>query len=793
MSVSASVVEIARRHASLPVNRSYTALKQVLRDWLAYTYDTPLHKKPTHRAELHVHVYRHTHTQPTTTVATPPITTDAGHSGDAASAPPTLFDRWYGAMCGTVAGARDTNIEKAATAHDTEGESVSEYSYIKAVALDVWTALLPWETQMGLSGSDLTVEHSQRRLGTTVEATQSLHVCEATNDEPVVMDDPYGVVSAPSAFASLSPASAFSLAGNVSSNPPPCWPAAPAPAMLFLMSTHAVRAHRGLHFWSGGITSSLDVLFARTVLPSSISSSPSFAQLRRDDAVNRVRDNLADADVVAAYFPENDLHSAIASLRVQSCGHLDPYPRMTCSANASHAHPNHTNGNMCCHSISGLQDTVPLAASEMDKDLPHSAAGYVVETIRHVVRDAVQQALRESSYTFARRVATPSQTRRAVVMMDSEKDARIDLTLELSDALKAELEQKAQLAVRYVPLLEAAIEHHLKQRMECGVHESHHDERAAAGRYDGAGDRPISVVERDGDAERTRVWLSETEHVWMSRGELRERQAAAASSAGGGVHVDGMSDSDAYLHASAEQQRHGDPDEEDCVDQVRTSAGADNGDLHGSNDSVAVTTVVADLSAASLAREPPTGCAANSSTLFPSFVQPAQPHAVRAKRSIGLQSPMLASETEGRPHYLVPSFTQRHEAPVLQEHLCLSADKLARYSRARPDMPTEQPVDYELFDLCLRLGVGRDAVVAHYYQRMLRDWTRELVALRRSGVTKTTEEVSVDGGGASAETCGGIAREDVQRMLRLVQDSSLQVPEELCALVEAVAHRKGIV
>ncbi|CCD13684.1 hypothetical protein, unlikely [Trypanosoma congolense IL3000] len=110
-----SVFDIARSHITLPVSKDGSALRQVLRDWLSYSERVPLQKKPAFPAELSVTVY----------------------------------------------------APRGGTPH--EAQIARPLRYTRRVPLLLWTAVLPWEVQRGLSMSLLeppeqdTVEEGVRK------------------------------------------------------------------------------------------------------------------------------------------------------------------------------------------------------------------------------------------------------------------------------------------------------------------------------------------------------------------------------------------------------------------------------------------------------------------------------------------------------------------------------------------------------------------------------------------------------------------------------------------------------
>lgn len=247
-----------------------------------------------------------------------------------------------------------------------------------------------------------------------------------------------------------------------------------------------------------------------------------------------------------------------------------------------------------------------------------------------------------------------------------------------------------------------------------------------------------------------KVWLSEHEFRWMTPEELKQASEAE-------VATEHPAPKSSSMHA-----------DDDVFQESRKEAAAmtqrkDNG--------------VAVLGAGTEATLRDTAASAVAA-------QPARSEAVSAARSISLQSPILRDEEEGRPSYLAPSFVGRHEAPALQSSaVVLSADKLARYPRTYSHMQELPPVDYELYELCMRLGVGQQSVLYHYHERILHEWRRELHRLRQQQQPKTCGAPESPHVTAPSR----LAKEDVQRMVGLVRDRSLQLPSDMVSLVEAVA------
>lgn len=70
------------------------------------------------------------------------------------------------------------------------------------------------------------------------------------------------------------------------------------------MKVPTMKEH-GLHFWSGAITHSIDVLFAAALSETAINASYSFSQLRQQLAQSHVSNNDVDTRLLREYFPVN--------------------------------------------------------------------------------------------------------------------------------------------------------------------------------------------------------------------------------------------------------------------------------------------------------------------------------------------------------------------------------------------------------------------------------------------------------------------------------------------------------
>lgn len=228
------------------------------------------------------------------------------------------------------------------------------------------------------------------------------------------------------------------------------------------------------------------------------------------------------------------------------------------------------------------------------------------------------------------------------------------------------------------------------------------------------------------------------------------------------------------------------------------------------------------------------GCP-SSLTFLPEDVHLTHPSASTATTfSPSVASSVLQMEDEGRPSHRAPSFLHPLHPRVTDPALAsrrlaspYSAKKAALYPLTHP--PPSHPsllrprVDYELIALAFRLGLGLDSFFLYYYERLLRDWKRELVRLRQvhrrreketrspaprcrneekevppsavssSSLATSMARTTMDAGGEDLEEPSELHSQDIRLLLDLVKDPSLQFPEELGSLVEVVAEARGVV
>ncbi|CCW63934.1 unnamed protein product [Phytomonas sp. EM1] len=709
-----SCLEIARSHIRLPVNRDVNALKHVLRDWLRYTEQTPLQQKQAFPAALRIEVRR----------PQPPFA-DADLRGRIAETPLQKGLAAWRRQPGDPLFTDRVGLALGKDRRLKERESGKcPHVFVKNVPLELWTALLPWEVQRGLSGSVLEEEEGKgkgkaatpaREGSVGLETDPNRGSASPAKDEDEE-EDPYGVVSTPVRQGSLDARGPPENDDGGKSN-------AVRPGLLFVLDAKQTQQQGAVRFWSGGIIIPIDVLFFVATQPPAVAQSPSFRGLRREDVALKLKNNELARAVAEHFFPNDELRSGLTEFKLHTHGHLDPFPSDP---------PGVLEGNA----------RFDVGASFPPNAGPDQIPRFVLEAPRHLLRRSVQYALRESEKDYER-VHGPCV----------DADADLQLTLELSEGLKAHLMAKAQLHAQYVMPLVETIVYHLR-RLNRPLN-SDSDRVAVGEAADGGGNQT------GGDGARLQVWLSEKEQRWMTPRELAALQAEQTRKS---------------LETPWQAQRQ---DDADLFDPHDNEEPTDDDHAQLFQEEAAVS-VVADAT---------TGLGSNiaKSEADPALrVRPAQPGGTSASRSIGLYSPTLAEEDEGRPSYLAPSFFGRNDANVLREHaLVVNADKLARYPRTRSHLPRLPPIDYELFDLCVRLGVGHEVVMHYYYQRLLREWRQELLQLQNQGKNRAVE------GAANTTSSSRLHDDDVQRMVRLVRDSSLQVPDELRFLVEEVhQHRE---
>lgn len=749
-----SSVQIAKSHIRLPIRQDYQALKHVLRDWLTYTERAPLQQRETHPATLCIVVQR----------PAPALDQSATFSASPSPHPETLTSQlrtWIGA-------ATTHRTSSSSRRSSTELPHVHRYE----VPLELWTALLPWEVQRGLSMSELHLT-PPRPLG-ALSAAGELPLTEASppgqqsppenvagtivggdsvntpgsmelpsSPPPMALDaadeDPYGVVTRTAAAPVVPTAtdpSASSTAADTTRGA--------TPGMLFVLDATRTAAHGTgvISFWSGAILHPIDVLFMAPTQPTTLEYSTTFETLQAEQRRAQVEDNHRAPDVLTHFFPDDELHVPTTAFCVHSYGHLDPFPDTEPASPPSTAPATAAGSGGTTHSV---EARFPPGAP--NSHVPR----YVLETRRHVLQSGVQAALAQSLAAYSAQYGAA-----AAAALDASK-AEIGISLELSDALRADLMAKAQLCTQYVFTLEDSIAHHLRVmntaiQSRAAEEPLQQDVGVGHGYHDGAAG--------GGPTRRREVWLTETNRLYVTTAELAAYQAEV-----------GQKHQETPWEAARREEREwmdgaaADPAARVAEEEVAAAPAAWEGG-RGSLADVEATTAV-DGNVVGL----------------PDFVRPVVPNGVQANACISQRSLTLQEEMEGRPSSLAPSFTGRHEAGVLTRHApTLSATALARYPKTASHMPVLPPIDYELFDLCIRLGVAQDRAIFYYAERIRRDWMKELKELR-------AEARKPHAGGTRTPHMGDAA---VARMVTMVRDRSLQVPEDLKALVEAVAALKGV-
>lgn len=623
-----SVFDIARSHVTFPVSRDGTALRRVLKDWLDYTECQSLQAKPAFPAELCITV--HPSVKSMSRVYT---------QGD---------PKMSGEVC------------------RRPGEAAS-LSYTKRVRLLLWSAVLPWEVQRGLSMSvleppgnggsvlgEVGVRHGLGGSGGAVDGGSAV----ATKGWKEV-EDSLGVVTDPTTGTAadfVSGPQCSTLGASI------------IPGMLFVMSPES--AAQGLCFWSGAIRQPIDIAFIAPVEPPA-ADTPSFSELRQ----RRLQLSLEGYDI-SRFFPDGELESPTVTFAVQSHSYLDPFPdceqrdqQVGCGSSRERN--------------KGIEDSRRYTATPEGVGRGNENVRYVLETRRNLLRDSIRSALRECRCTHGG-VVWASNTGCAAdgnPTGTGECDVEVTISLTLSDELKEDLREKARLYTNYVVPLEGHVRRHIK----C---------------LSGISPHPKGDATDGSDALQQKG----TEAVWGEEGYV-------------------------------------------CT--------------NGSAPFVAP----------------------------PPIIKPPLPVKVGTLASTRPRSPMLADEAEGRPTRLAPSVFGRHDAPALQRaqqecNQLISASALARIPNTSPRAPEIPPIDYEIFDLCLRLGLCQSEAIYYFYGRIMREWSKEL---RRLRAAKSHGEGGVNDGNDMV-----LREEDVHRMLRLVHDPSLQVPPELSACVEAVASLRKI-
>ncbi|KEG15068.1 hypothetical protein DQ04_00201210 [Trypanosoma grayi] len=395
-----SAFEIARSHIALPLSQDTGTLRRVLRDWVHYAERLQLQEKPTCPAALCITVH------------------------------PSR---------GCTRRQQKQQQERQHSYHQHQHKSLSAVTgkaasvYTKHIPLQLWTALLPWEVQRGLSCSELRLPNAHSTAA--VEAAAHVEKNEVTGDGE---EDPLGVVTAPSTSGS-------GVGLHKPAAPSPA--AAAAPGMLFVMDADAVA--QGIGFWSGAIQQPIDVAFITPVEPAAVDA-PSFQQLRQCRLAAADGSSENDGYSPARFFPDGELDSPTVTFAVQSYAHLDPFPHCDRSAGEG------AGGGARQHTAEPETATPATSKTPDGQVARDTVPRYVLETTRYLLRDSIANALCE--FHQLHQVASGRKTQ------DTASDnVELTITLVLSDALKEELREKARLYTNYVLPLEEHIRHHIRR------------------------------------------------------------------------------------------------------------------------------------------------------------------------------------------------------------------------------------------------------------------------------------------------------------------------------------------
>eukprot|EP00796_Vickermania_ingenoplastis_P006792 gene6792-4873_t len=668
------------------------------------------------------------------------------------------------------------------------GGGDSTYVHVKRVPLAVWPAVLPWEIQRGLSKTPLPrrvalSHHDTSPAGTTAEqalggapqkekeskdrTAPSHHFMECGGRAATdVSDDPLGVVFSQVQASQQQQQQAVARSGGGRSNSvfatssPPAPASVATPGMLFMLDVPSVKRQQGeVHFWSGAIVQSIDVLVLRpgllegtTAGPNAIaaagreqeghqpspltSSSASFiSNVRAWDLRDRLdaREGPLSPALVRTFFPPHDLHFApseqggVKALHLHHYGHLDPFPRVLkemerTEQEATRKEKEENTENKQVEE-EGQGGALSFSVRTVSNSPPY--AHYVLECPRHTMQHAIQAAVEELQYIVHHK--EPQQH-----MLDPTAVA-VKVSMRLSAELEEQLVSRAQIFVGYVSSLRQAMEQHMRRLSRPPVVEDLEDVSG-----------PTPGGEGDGEEEED-----------LEEGEEAEMEATAAlvspSAAPGGTEM---------------------------VKRPAT----------------------------------PSSCS-TAETVAPR----------RAPATSYASDRLAAVEGDGQPDTIVPSIpplspAQQQQMQRLGRHRggpVQSARERSRYPMTsvpfdavqQSSGTVSQPVDYELIGYAFRLGIGMDSVLRHYYERMLMEWKDEVRRIRRrqrevqqqANNTDEQQQQSCrklpalrqrqqaddrEGAAAVPSPPSLVQDEAVYQLLALVKDSSLQFPEELGALVE---------
>lgn len=514
---SNSVLDIVKEHARVPLNEDISLVLTLLEGWHRYTYCTSLEEKESFPSELWVKCYP-----------------AAGEGERPAGAAPPL----HPLRQPSGAGAEDTGDSRA---------------FIKRFPMQLWSAVLPWEVQKGLSLSPLRAPSGcgigdgavEREKKQKEEEEVKVAGSSAGEDRGVGAEDPFGVVT---------PTTDAPSGGGAAGEQGRCAQAPDrTPGMLFLMDNASDTAAAAadddgdngsvLRFWSGAILEPIDVLFCAYRFPSIITHNHSFAKLlQRTAAEKSEQDKEISSKVIRRYFPykeyENSLYNnlegnnnyrvngsaASARLVVTSHGHLDPFPFVVQRYTGRSAAP--ARGGKWKFTISSSEGGGGGEAPRM-----------VLETTFAFLQTCVQQAVAEAE-AGGRRVA------------------EIEVELKLSSQLTHDLLQKSHINCEYVGDVERYVRRYLKL-----LNTPFYYGGRGGGGGDGDGPTPAESSADGDDGQRVKVWVSEEECVYMTMSEIRQLQRenirkAAQTPQDAASEGSGDDDSD-YLARRDEEEEDG--------------------------------------------------------------------------------------------------------------------------------------------------------------------------------------------------------------------------------------------
>lgn len=133
----------------------------------------------------------------------------------------------------------------------------------------------------------------------------------------------------------------------------------------------------------------------------------------------------------------------------------------------------------------------------------------------------------------------------------------------------------------------------------------------------------------------------------------------------------------------------------------------------------------------------------------------------------------------------VPSFTEKKEAA---DAVSLSQQKQQRYPPTYPSLgPSAPPIDYEVMDCCLQLGLASDAIWEAYGDRLYTACQHEIAHARRRLRLGTLPRDPV----TSDELIHpAIPDEHLDQLLRLAHDPAIHIPPDLTHLLSVVSRER---